>query len=67
MSQLGMQLPGSQTRRSASVNVYTALLLVAVLCLGAATGVVFVNGAKVAPDGQPWKVHPDQGELKFKQ
>ena len=39
MSQLGMQLPGRQARRQATLNVYTGLLLVSVLALGAAVGV----------------------------
>lgn len=66
MSQLGMQLPGSQPTRQATVNVYTALLLVAVLALGAAVGVAWINGAQVAPDGQPWKTHPESGQLQLK-
>lgn len=66
MSQLGMQLPGSQARRQASLNVYTGLLLVAVLALAAAVGVAWINGARVAPEGQPWKAHPDQGQLQLK-
>ena len=66
MSQLGMQLPGSQARRQATLNVYTGLLLVSVLALGAAVGVEFVNGAKVAPNGQPWKTHPATGQLQLK-
>ncbi len=66
MSQLGMQLPGSQARRQATLNVYTGLLLVSVLALGAAVGVAFVNGAKVAPNGQPWKTHPTTGQLQLK-
>ena len=66
MSQLGMQLPGSQGRRaSASMNVYTALMFVAVLCLGAAVFVVFRAGSGIAPDGQAWKVHPSQQQVRL--
>lgn len=64
MSQpLGMQLPGSARARSSGTNVYTALLVVATLSLAAAAAMVWVNGAKLAPDGQPWKVHGDRVEL----
>lgn len=63
MSQLGMQLPGSSRARSSGMNVYTALLVVATLALGAAAAMVWVNGAKLAPGGQPWQVQGDRVEL----
>ncbi len=66
MSQLGMQLPGSQARRVGSMNVYTALLVVAVACLVGAVGMVWVQGTKVAPKGQPWQVHPAGQRLDLK-
>ncbi|MGD9693173.1 MAG: hypothetical protein AB7G17_10320 [Phycisphaerales bacterium] len=66
MSQLGMQLPGSQARRGGSMNVYTALLFVAVMCLAGALGMVWVQGTKVAPGGKPWEVHPSGQRLDLK-
>jgi len=49
MNQLGMQMPGAQRRRSASLNIYTGLLAVAVLCLLAAVLMVGVQANKVGP------------------
>lgn len=57
MSQFGMQLPGSAAKRSSSLNVYSILMLVAVLCLGAAAGMAYVQGSKIAPGGKAWEVH----------
>ncbi len=57
MSQFGMQLPGSAARRGSSINVYSMLMLVAVLCLLASAAVVFVQGSKIAPGGKAWAVH----------
>lgn len=57
MSQFGMQMPGARTKRAASINVYTGLLFVAVACLVAATAVAYISGAKIAPEGKPWKIH----------
>jgi hypothetical protein len=36
MSQFGMQMPGGRGRRAASMNIYTGLLLAAVLSLAVA-------------------------------
>lgn len=66
MSQLGMQLPGNQARRGGTMNVYTALLFVAVACLVGAVAVVWVQGTKVAPKGQPWQTHPAGQRLELK-
>lgn len=49
MSQLGMQMPGAQRARKARMNVYTTLLLAAVLVLVAANAIVYLNASKVAP------------------
>lgn len=51
MSQLGMQMPGAARRVSASPNIYTGLLFVAVVALAAACGYVWVQGSKVGVDG----------------
>jgi len=49
MSELGMHMPGSMGPRKSSVNVYTGLLFLAVVCLGAACFVVWQNGMKLTP------------------
>ncbi len=66
MSQLGMRLPGSQGSRAASMNVYTALMLVSVLALGAACALVFVAGSRIGPEGQAWAVHPPKQKVALK-
>lgn len=48
------------------MNVYTALLFVAVACLVGAVAVVWVQGTKVAPKGQPWQTHPAGQRLELK-
>jgi len=50
MSQLGMQLPGSQRARKAQPNVYTGLLLFATVALLFAVVLTFLNLGKVAPE-----------------
>ncbi|MBX3402293.1 MAG: hypothetical protein KF699_02660 [Phycisphaeraceae bacterium] len=64
MSQFGMQMPGGASSRSASMNIYTGLLFVAVVALIAACAWMFVQGAKIAPDGQPFKMHGDKVQLR---
>ncbi|MGP1309498.1 MAG: hypothetical protein ACTS27_04795 [Phycisphaerales bacterium] len=59
MSQFGMQMPGARAKRAASINVYTGLFFVATVALLAACAMAYLNGAKIAPDGQPWKIHDD--------
>lgn len=53
MSQFAMQMPGAQRARTAPLNIYTGLMLVAVVCLLAAIGFVFYAGTKVGPSGGP--------------
>lgn len=53
MGQFGMQLPGGQMQRGASMNIYTGLLFLAVAALAAASVFVYMNGAKVGKDGNP--------------
>lgn len=53
-----MQMPGGQIQRGASMNVYTALLFVAVVALLAACIWVFLQAREVAPGGQPFSMHP---------
>ncbi len=51
MSQMGMNLPGATRRRTASMDIYTGLLFVAVVALIAACAVVFINGAILGKGG----------------
>lgn len=53
MSQLGMQMPGTYRARGASMNIYTGLMLAAVLSLVAAVGFVFYAGMQVGPGEGP--------------
>ena len=50
MSQYGLQMPGGQIRRGATMNIYTGLLFVAVVALGAACVFVFLHGGQVSPE-----------------
>lgn len=51
MSQFGMQMPAGTLQRGPVMNVYTGLLLLAVLALAAASAFVFVQGAMIGPGG----------------
>lgn len=64
MSQYGMQMPGGSASRSAAMNIYTGLLFAAVIALIAASAWMYVQGAKIAPDGQPFKMHGDKIQLR---
>lgn len=67
MSQMGMQLPGAQRKRSPSINVYTGMMLCAVAALAAATALMFLAASRIGPDEGPMgalKVHP-KGSLKL--
>jgi len=54
MSQFGMQLPGGLAGRRSSMNVYTALLFLAVVALAAACVFVYMNAKSVGKDGDPF-------------
>ncbi len=58
MSQYGMQMPGSTLQRGPSLNVFTGLLALALVALIAACAIVFIQGAKIGPDGSAYQVHP---------
>ncbi len=64
MSDMGMQLPGGAMRRGPVMNVYTGLLLAAVVALAAGCGFVWFQGGKVAPDGTPLSIH-DRSTAKW--
>lgn len=54
MSQFAMQMPGSQlVSRRPSLNVYTGLMFVAVVCLGAACAMLWKAGSSVSPKQGP--------------
>jgi hypothetical protein len=57
MSQYAMNMPGGAVQRRPSMDVYTGLLFLAVVCLAAASVFLWTQGAKIAPDGQPLKLH----------
>jgi hypothetical protein len=60
MSQFGMQLPGGRQARSASPDVYTALMFLAVVALAAACAVLWIQASKVGKDGSPFQLQ-EQG------
>lgn len=47
--QMGMQMPGGGARRGPSMNVYTGLSFLAVVCLGAASVLVWMSASRLAP------------------
>lgn len=57
MSQFGMQMPGGMQRRGPSLNVYTGLMLCAVIALLAACIVVYMYGSKIGHKGNPLETH----------
>lgn len=67
MTQFGMNMPGGQLQRSATMNVYTGLLFLAVLALIAACVFVALQSRKIAPNGQPFSVQEyDQGTKTYR-
>lgn len=49
MTQMGMQMPGRRRPKATTPNVYTGLLLGAVVCLILAVVFVFSAGRKIGP------------------
>ncbi len=64
MSQYGMQMPAGQLQRGPTMNIYTGLLLAAVVALVAASAYVFVQGKSIAPGGNPLAVHQVKADAK---
>jgi hypothetical protein len=59
MSQFGMQMPSGALQRGPAMNVYTGLLMLAVLALlSACLYIGLWAGPAIAPEGKPWTVHP---------
>jgi len=69
MSQMGMQLPGTQRKRAPVINVYTGLMMCAVVALAAASFVMFRAASAIGPSDQgvmgALKLHP-KGQVKLK-
>ncbi len=66
---VGMSMPGASRGRRPTPNVYTGLLLVAVVCLLAAVIVVWMNGRIIGPGGDlmaALNVQPAKGQLNLK-
>jgi hypothetical protein len=57
MSQYGMNMPGGVVQRRASMDVYTGLLFVAMICLAAASVFLWMQGAKIGPEGNALNLH----------
>jgi len=67
MSQLGMQMPGSQRRRGPAMNVYTGLLFLAVAALGAAAAMVWMAATELSPAEGPMAPFTlqEEGSIEF--
>ncbi len=65
MSQFGMQMPGGRMKRGATPDVYTGLMVLAVVALLAACALMYMQGAKVGVDGSALGLQdPDQISIK---
>jgi hypothetical protein len=64
MSQFGMQMPGGRLKRTASMNVYTGLLFLAVVSLATACGFMWVAASKVGVNGSPFGFQQAKVQLK---
>lgn len=64
MSQFGMQMPGGQLQRGPTMNIYTGLLALAVVALIAACAYVWIQAAKVSPNGTPWELQSFNEQAK---
>jgi hypothetical protein len=65
MSQFGMQMPGGRMKRTASMNVYTGLLFLAVVALAAACGFMWTAATKVGKDASPFGLQ-EAGRISLK-
>lgn len=68
MSQLGMQMPGSAARRRGpAMNVYTGLLFLAVVALGAAVAMVWMSATELSPEEGPMAPFTlqEEGQIQF--
>jgi hypothetical protein len=58
MSQFGMQMPGGRQRQGSSPDVFTALLFIAVVAMGAACFLMWRAARTIGPEGDPFQAHP---------
>lgn len=65
MSQFGMQMPGARARRTATMNIYTGLLFLAVLGLAVACGFMYTAASKTSPDGNPFGSLQQPGSIRL--
>lgn len=69
MSQFGMQMPGGQMRRGATMNVYTGLLFLAVVALATACVFMYSAAGRIGKDGDPFGMQerstPKASSIKF--
>jgi hypothetical protein len=56
MSQFGMQMPGGRMKRTASMNVYTGLLFLAVVAMAVASGFMWRAASGVGANGSPFEL-----------
>jgi len=66
MSQFGMQMPGGGQSNKSTPDVFTALIFIGVVVMGVAIGMLWINGAKLAPDGMPLSVQ-EEGNIRINQ
>ena len=64
MSQFGMQMPGGRQSHTAVPDVYTALMFVAVVALGAACAMLWIQASKVGVDGSPFQLQ-EEGRISL--
>ncbi|MFG0283240.1 MAG: hypothetical protein ACF8R7_02360 [Phycisphaerales bacterium JB039] len=64
MSQFGMQMPGGRQRQGSSPDVFTALLFIAVVALGAASFLMWQAASAIGPDGDPFRAQ-EPGRVKL--
>jgi hypothetical protein len=71
MGQMGMNLPGGVRRRTATLDIYTGLLFMAVVALAAACVVVFIQGSLIGKAGNAFGLQetptPGKSTINFKQ
>lgn len=67
MTQFGMQMPGGRAKRSAIMDIYTALAFAAVVFLVVACIMMWQAAAKVGVDGKPFELQKaGSGTIKLK-
>ncbi len=65
MSQFGMQSPAARMKRGPSVDIYAAMMALAVIFLGAACFVLWPAASKVGKNGNFWELQ-EKGKVELK-